>query len=270
MDDTKASSGCCAPDHSAAVDARYGAAAQEQEPCLCTAVPFEPSLLEAIPRDVIERDYGCGDPTRWVQRGDRVLDLGSGSGKNAFIAAQLVGPEGSVLGLDRNDEMLKLSRGACGAVAAAIGYGNVTFSCGEIDQLGVDRDGQALLADQSIDLVLSNCVLNLLHPSRREGLLAEINRVLAPAGRVAISDIICDQPVPISMQRDPDLWSGCISGAWVEQDFLDAFRQLGFEQVRYADRMAQPWRVVEGIEFRAATVVAVKPAADSTEAEHSR
>ena len=261
MDDTKASSGCCAPDHSAAVDARYGAAAQEQEPCLCTAVPFEPSLLEAIPRDVIERDYGCGDPTRWVQRGDRVLDLGSGSGKNAFIASQLVGPEGSVLGLDRNDEMLKLSRGACGAVAAAIGYGNVTFSCGEIDQLGVDRDGQALLADQSIDLVLSNCVLNLVNPSARDRLLSNIQRVLAPGGRVAISDIVCDRPVPRHLQEDPELWSGCISGAWQEEAFLEAFRQLGFEDVHYADRSPDPWRELEGIAFRAVTLVATHPLA---------
>jgi SAM-dependent methyltransferase len=109
-------------------------------------------------------------------------------------------------------------------------------------------------------VVLSNCVLNLVNPSARDRLLANIRRVLAPGGRVAISDIVCDQVVPLRLQQDPDLWSGCISGAWQEQAFLEAFEALGFEQVRYADRSDQPWRVVEGIEFRAVTLVGALPA----------
>jgi hypothetical protein len=85
--------------------------------------------------------------------------------------------------------------------------------------------------------------------------------VLRAGGRVAISDIVCDRPVPLALQQDPELWSGCISGAWEEQAFLDDFTDLGFEQVRYAERSEQPWRVVEGIEFRAVTLVGVLPAA---------
>ena len=107
--------------------------------------------------------------------------------------------------------------------------------------------------------VLSNCVLNLVNPSARDRLLDNIRRVLAPGGRVAISDIVCDQPVPLHLQQDADLWSGCISGAWEEQAFLDAFRSLGFEQVAYADRSVEPWKVVEGIAFRAVTLVGVLP-----------
>ena len=217
---------CCPPDHRDAIDERYGAAALEQEVCLCAAVPFDPALLAAIPKEVVSRDYGCGDPTRWVRPGDRVLDLGSGSGKNAFICRQLVGAEGSVLGLDRNPNMLELANSACGSVASQIGYGNVSFRRAEIDQLAEDLDGQPLLADGCIDVVLSNCGLNL---------------------------------VPLELQQDPDLWSGCISGAWLESEFCAAFEQLGFSKVALVDRQEKPWQVHAGIAFRSATLTAELP-----------
>jgi SAM-dependent methyltransferase len=92
------------------VQERYGAAAREREACLCSPVSFDPGLLDVIPIEVVERDYGCGNPTRWVRHGDVVLDLGSGSGNNAFICAHVVGEEGRVSGLDRNDERLALAR----------------------------------------------------------------------------------------------------------------------------------------------------------------
>ena len=188
-----------------------------------------------------------------------MLDLGSGSGKNAFICSQLVGAEGSVLGLDRNPNMLELANSACGSVASQIGYGNVSFRRAEIDQLAQDLDGQPLLADGCIDVVLSNCVLNLVQPSRRGQLLQEIRRVTAPGGRLAISDIICDKPVPLELQQDPDLWSGCISGAWLEAEFCSAFEQLGFRKVALVDRQEKPWQVHAGIEFRSATLTAELP-----------
>ena len=102
------SNSCCPPDHRDAIDERYGAAALEQEACLCAAVPFDPALLKVIPEEVVSRDYGCGDPTRWVRSGDRALDLGSGSGKNAFICSQVVCADGWVTGVDRNASMLAL------------------------------------------------------------------------------------------------------------------------------------------------------------------
>ena len=250
---------CCPPDHRDAIDERYGAAALEQEACLCAAVPFDPALLKVIPEEVVSRDYGCGDPTSWVRPGDRVLDLGSGSGKNAFICSQLVGAKGSVLGLDRNPNMLELAKSACGSVASQIGYGNVSFRRAEIDQLAEDLDGQPLLTDGCIDVVLSNCVLNLVQPSRRGKLLQEIRRVTAPGGRLAISDIICDKPVPLELQQDPDLWSGCISGAWLEAEFCSAFEELGFHKVSLVDRQEKPWQVHAGIEFRSATLMAELP-----------
>ena len=243
-----------------AVQRRYGAAALEKEACLCTPVGFDPTLLKVIPSEVVERDYGCGDPTRWVRCGDRVLDLGSGSGKNAFICAQVVGASGSVTGIDRNADMLSLSRSASSAVAEAIGYANVKFKEGAIEALDAsDADGRPLVAAASVDVVLSNCVLNLVNPDQRSRLLNNIKRVLAPSGRVAISDIVCDRPVPLHLQKDPDLWSGCISGAWQEDEFLEAFEELGFEQVRYVDRSAEPWQVVESINFYAVTLVGQLP-----------
>ena len=186
---------CCPPsnsfDQTRAVEERYGAAAHEQEACLCTPVGFNPALLRVIPKAVVERDYGCGDPTRRVRSGDRVLDLGSGSSKNAFICAQIVGADGAVIGVDRNVDMLALSRGAAAQVADAIGYANVQFVDGSIEALdALTSDGTPLVADASVDVVLSNCVLNLVNPSDRERLLANIRRVLAPGGRVAISDIV--------------------------------------------------------------------------------
>ena len=251
-------------DQTQAVERRYGAAAQQREACLCTPVGFDPRWLRVIPAAVVERDYGCGDPTRWVGSGDRVLDLGSGSGKNAFICAQVVGAEGEVIGVDRNAEMLQLSRSAAAEVSAAIGYANVQFKDGAIEALDApDASGSPLVADASIDVVLSNCVLNLVNPEARGRLLANIRRVLAPAGRVAISDIVSDQPVPVHLQRDPELWSGCISGAWQQDDFLKAFQQLGFEQVRYVDRSVEPWQELEGIKFYAVTLVGQLPGGPS-------
>ena len=254
------SEGCCGPalDQTQAVEKRYGAAALEQEACLCTPVAFDASLLNVIPEEVVERDYGCGDPTRWVRSGDTVLDLGSGSGKNAFICAQVVGGHGAVIGVDRNADMLELARVAAPVVAERIGYNNVRFLEGAIEALDAPTPtGELLIPSASVDVVLSNCVLNLVNPSARSALLANIRRVLRPSGRVAISDIVCDRPVPQHLQQDPDLWSGCISGAWEEDAFLADFRALGFEDVSYADRSEQPWRVVEGIEFRAVTLTGV-------------
>ena len=144
-------------DHKDAIQERYGSAALEKENCLCTPVGFNPALLEAIPKEVIERDYGCGDPTKYVNRNDIVLDLGSGSGKNAFICAQIVGKEGKVIGVDQNPDMLSLSRSAAKEVTKNIGFKNTEFLEGSIEKLDeLDKDLNPLIADKSIDIILSN------------------------------------------------------------------------------------------------------------------
>ncbi len=243
-------------DHKDAIQERYGSAAQEKESCLCTPVGFNPVLLEAIPQEVIERDYGCGDPTKYVQKNDIVLDLGSGSGKNAFICAQIVGQEGKVIGVDQNPDMLSLSRSASKKVTKNIGFNNTEFLEGAIEKLDeLDKDLNPLIADKSVDIILSNCVLNLVSPESRNNLLNNIKRVLNDNGRIAISDIVSNKKVPLRLQNDHDLWTGCISGAWYEPDFINDFKELGFKNLEFAERSAEPWKVIEDIEFRTVTLV---------------
>ncbi len=292
-----AATACCSPpaaghsDLDAAVASRYSAAARQPAPSLCcpsTGGP-DPALLANIPEEVVARDYGCGDPTRHLRPGESVLDLGSGSGKACFLAAQIVGPTGRVTGVDRNDDMLALARRAQPEVARRIGYDNVRFVKARIEDLALDREAldrrlaahpvnsEAALAelerwmaerrafapavpDGSVDAVISNCVLNLVLPGAREWLFAELFRVLRPGGRAVISDIVVDHDVPEHLQRDPELWSGCLSGAFREDLFLEAFRDAGFGEVTLLARSAEPWQVIEGLQFRSVTVRAVKGA----------
>jgi SAM-dependent methyltransferase len=120
------------------------------------------------------------------------------------------------------------------------------------------RLDKPLVANESVDCVVSNCVLNLVQPKDRRGLFREIFRVLRNGGRAAISDIVSDEDLPPHMQANPELWSGCISGAWREDDFLAEFERAGFHGMHIARRELEPWQTVEGIEFRSMTVVAYK------------
>lgn len=275
-------------DYENAVGDRYAKAAEEREPALCCPVEYRTDLLEVIPKEIIERDYGCGDPSPFVEPGDTVLDLGSGGGKLCYIASQLVGAEGQVIGVDCNETMLALARQYQSEVAEKIGYSNVSFRAGMIQNLQLDLERYSaeretiaatglagileertleqrlsretpLVASESVDCVVSNCVLNLVQPQDRKQLFQEVFRVLKVGGRAAISDIVADEDVPESMQNDPTLWSGCISGAWREDEFLAEFERAGFQGMKIVKRVEEPWQTVEGIEFRSVTVVAYKP-----------
>lgn len=274
-------------DVEAAVGGRYRAAAREPEAALCCPVDYDPRYLEVLPQEVIERDYGCGDPSRHVRPGDTVLDLGSGGGKICFIAAQIAGKEGRIVGVDANDEMLALARGAAPRVAERIGYANVEFRRGRIQDLALPLDAldgwlaahpvansgdlaalereterlrreQPLIADDSIDLVVSNCVLNLVRSEDKSRLFREIFRVLRRGGRIAISDIVCDEAVPDTLRDDPELWSGCVSGAFQEQELLRALEDAGFHGIAIDAWSDEPFRVVDGIVFRSVTITARK------------
>ena len=266
---------------------RYAAGAKERSDKLCCPVDYESEYLEVIPREVIERDYGCGDPSRYLVQGETVLDLGSGTGKICFIAAQVVGPNGKVVGVDMTDEMLEVARRNAPIVAQRIGYANVEFRKGRIQDLALNlemldqelkkepitdvasflradelagelRVKHPLIISGSIDVVVSSCVLNLVEPKSKPQLFDEIFRVLRKGGRAVISDIVSDEAVPEQMQNDPELWSGCISGALTEGGFLAAFENAGFYGIQILKRDVNPWRTVRGIEFRSVTVEAFK------------
>lgn len=275
------------PDVEQAVAERYSAGAQAVEVALCCPVDYDPQFLTVIPQEVLDRDYGCGDPSAHLAAGETVLDLGSGGGKIAFIASQVVGETGRVIGVDINDEMLTLAASAAPQVAEAVGFANVEFRKGRIQDLRLDvaateqwlgghpvndlaslqafeaetarqRLDSPLVPDDSVDAVVSNCVLNLVATEAKGELFAEIFRVLRRGGRAIISDIVSDVDVPEHLRADPELWSGCISGAFQEEAFLRAFEDAGFYGVTLAKRDSAPWQVVEGIEFRSVTVVAYK------------
>jgi arsenite methyltransferase len=269
------------------VRSRYAEGAEKRVPELCCPVDYDASLLAVLPQEIIDRDYGCGDPSKFVKTGDVVVDLGAGAGKICFMASQIAGPEGRIIGVDATDEMLALSRDNREAIGEKIGYQNVEFRHGFIQDLALDRDQLAawieehpvknladvealratenrlreetpMIADESVDLVLSNCVLNLVDNKDKQQMFKEIHRVLKRGGRCAISDIVSDEDVPTHLQEDPELWSGCISGAIREDRFLQAFADAGLYGIEIASRQAEPWAVVEGIEFRSLTVVAWK------------
>jgi SAM-dependent methyltransferase len=127
-----------------------------------------------------------------------------------------------------------------------------------------------MIADRSVDVIVSNCVLNLVEPRERQQLFGEMFRVLRPGGRAVISDIVADQTVSEHLRRDAQLWSGCISGAFAESEFLAAFRRAGFCEPAFVDYQKEPWAIVEGIEFRSVTVRAEKPTTQMVEISQPR
>jgi len=270
-----------------AVHERYALGAQERVAALCCPVDYDKKYLEIIPSEIIDRDYGCGDPSKYVREGETVLDLGSGGGKICFIAAQVVGPTGKIIGVDMNEEMLSLANKYRTSIGDQLGYHNVEFRKGKIQDLKLDwntvdqylhrnplhsasdfktfeeyldelRSNHPMIPSDSIDVVVSNCVLNLVKEEDKKQLFHEMFRVLRSGGRVAISDIVSDETIPEHQKNDAHLWSGCISGAFREDDFLKAFEEAGFYGITIVRRDATPWQVVEGIEYRSITVLAYK------------
>lgn len=163
---------------------------------------------------------GCGMPTQFanIQPGQTILDLGSGAGIDAFLAAQKVGPSGKVIGVDMTEEMIRKAI----ANAEKAGISNVDFRLGEIEALPVD--------DNSVDLVLSNCVINLV-PDKRS-VFAEIHRVLKPSGKFCISDVVTYGEMPENVRKNMELWTGCMAGAMDKEEFMDLIRECGFEDLK--------------------------------------
>ena len=266
---------------------RYQEGAREQQPSLCCPTEYAGNYTAILPEEIIAKDYGCGDPTRYVNVGETVVDLGSGAGKNCYILAQKVAESGKIIGVDFNDVMLDLARKYQDEMANKLGYHNTEFIKGKIQDLKLPldkletwlqenpvtsvgkiaeyeaecdrlRQQEPLIAEGSADVVISNCVLNLVRPEDKQQLFGEIFRVLKRGGRAVISDIVCDEDPTPKILNDPDLWSGCIAGAFREDNFLKMFEDAGFYGVEILKREETPWQVIDGVEFRSMTVRAYK------------
>lgn len=212
---------------------RYGAAAtrveQGQTSSCCgasgcgdeawdpiTSDLYHASQVQGIPAAAVLASLGCGNPTALasLSEGETVLDLGSGGGIDVLLSAQRVGPTGHVFGLDMTDQMLTLAR----KNAEAAGVKNVTFLKGQIEQIP--------LPDNSVDVIISNCVINLAVDKPQ--VLREAFRVLKPGGRFAVSDVVVRGEVPTDVRKSMELWVGCIAGALEEKEFVRLLDAAGF------------------------------------------
>jgi ubiquinone/menaquinone biosynthesis C-methylase UbiE len=181
--------------------------------CCPTGYNFD-DLRSFVPEEVLRVSYGCGTPAglATVKLGETVLDIGSGGGIDCFDAARRVGPTGQVIGVDMTDEMLAMARRNAPIVAKNLGYAapNVEFRKGHAENLPVE--------DGSIDLIISNCVINLA-PDKTK-VFREMFRAIRPGGRFTISDIVADQPVPQYLIHDTQKWGDCLSGALPAWEYL--------------------------------------------------
>jgi len=172
-----------------------------------------------LPQDAVAASLGCGNPTALAQLapGETVLDLGSGGGIDVLLSARRVGPTGKAYGLDMTDEMLALAR----ENQRKAGVGNVEFLKGEIESIP--------LPDNSVDVIISNCVINL--SADKDRVFAEAFRVLKPGGRLAVSDVVVRGEVPAAIRRSVELWIGCVAGALDHDDYRARLAKAGFEDV---------------------------------------
>jgi len=202
--------------------------------CCCDGEPLSVGMreiLKTIAPEILARSYGCGSPIPDCLEGCTVLDLGCGAGRDAFLLSRLVGPEGMVIGVDMTTEQLDLAHSHVDAQMRVFGYGkaNVEFRQGYMEDLGALG-----LADNSVDVVISNCVINL-SPDKRS-VFAEIFRVLKPGGELCFSDIFAGRRVPDHFQEDPILHGECLAGALYLEDFRRLLREVGCPDYRVMHR----------------------------------
>lgn len=210
----------------------------------CCVDDYNPEFLAPLTDEIKSRRYGCGSPTPESVFGMTVLDLGCGTGTDVYIAAQLVGPAGRVIGVDMTDEQLEVARRNIDPIMKNLGYDrpNVEFIKGEIESLD--------LPDESVDVVISNCVINL--SPDKSAVFSEISRVLKPGGEFLIADIVADRRIPDNLRADPKLYSECLTSADYEGDFTRRMRDAGFNDVRHASRRGVK-DVIDGVHFTSIT-----------------
>ena len=222
----------------------YTKAAEAPQAELCCPVTYDEAEVGHIPREVIERFYGCGSPiaAAEVKASETVVDLGSGAGIDCFIAAKKVGPTGYVIGIDMTDKMLEVATRCNAQVAANLGFDVVEFRKGYLEQVPVE--------DRTVDAVTSNCVINL-SPDKR-AVFREMWRMLKDHGRMCVADIVSERPVPPHLKVNPQLWGECTVGALTEQEFLTYAEQAGFYGVQVLKKLF--YKTIERYHFYSVTV----------------
>lgn len=275
-------------DYAALVQGRAAAELAAQTQTVCCSEAYDRTLMKNVPKPVVDAEFGCGNPTRFIQPGDTVLDIGSGAGMNCYVAAQVAGPEGRVFGVDFNEAMLEIARREQAGFAEKVSAAPMSFHLGSAHDLALDlekanaylaenppgnvtalqayldaaakfRKEQPLIPDNSIDVVISNCVINLLGDSNKPEVFREIFRVLKPGGRFAVSDNVSNRPVPEELKTDTQLWSACYAGVLQEQAFYEQLEKAGFTHLHIDTRNPEPARVVEDLTFYSITVTGRKP-----------
>lgn len=232
------------------VSERYArAAATGEQMCCPTGYNFN-DLKTFIPEEVLNISYGCGTPAGLdtVRPGETVLDIGSGGGIDCFEASRRVGPSGRVIGIDMTDTMLEIARRNAPIVAKNLGHpsSNVDFRKGIADAMPVN--------DGSVDLIISNCVINLA-PDKRK-VFREMFRILKPGGRFTISDIVADQTVPQYLVHDTEKWGDCLSGALTVGAYVGGMVEAGFLAIHQVTTI--PWQKIDGIQFLSITLTGYK------------
>jgi len=228
--------------------------------CTLESVPvYLRSLLADLHPEVVARYYGCGTPLPPALAGATVLDLGCGTGRDCYLLSRLVGENGHVIGVDMTDEQLAIANQHCTWHAERYGYANsnVTFKKGHIEDLAA-----AGIEDNSIDLVVSNCVINL--SANKKQVLAEVLRVLKPGGEIYFSDVYADRRIPEALKTDPVLLGECLGGALYWEDFRRIMQELGCPDVRVVKETAISLEDAEVaakigmVNFRSVTIRAFK------------
>jgi len=226
----------------------YGKAAEEPQPELCCPVQYDREEISHIPKEVLDRFYGCGSPVSiaGLSIGETMLDLGSGGGIDCFIAAKKVGSQGKVIGVDMTEKMLEVAGRNKREVAKNLGYNIVEFRPGYLEEIPAE--------DKSVDVITSNCVINLSPDKKR--VFREMWRVLKDHGRIVVSDIVSEDALPAQMRVNRMLWGECISGALTEEEFLAWLEQSGFYGIQVLKKTY--WKEVEQHRFFSVTVRARK------------
>jgi SAM-dependent methyltransferase len=213
--------GCCCPTRASECCGPSEAALEIKDTAAALYQVYE---LDDLPSSVTGASAGCGNPTAIaeLQPGEVVLDLGSGGGIDCFLAARKVGATGRVIGLDMTPDMIKLAR----RNAKKVGASNVEFRYGEMEDIP--------LPDESVDVIISNCVINL--SPDKDSVFSEAYRVLRPGGRMSVSDIVVSGALTRAIRDRLDAWAGCIAGALEESDYLSKIRAAGFDRVEVLSR----------------------------------